>query len=588
MSRVLAMGVQTARSRAPRIAIHLCAVLLTVACGVGARAQGTSRPAQFDPYQAQKNLEAIQQERRLGRSSAVRLPSGPKTEISADRTPLVRLTGIVIEGAHVIAPEAIGATYQPYIGKTVSKADLTAITKAISDLYREAGFHLSRAIVPPQDLNSGRIRVQVIEGTIADIVIKGDDAERFGARALLAGLTTEQPARLATLERQLLLVNDLPGVRITDTAIEEIGKLSGRFRLVVSLSTWQVYSVFGLDRFGTPAVGPLESYWTSSLNSFLRPGDTLGVNLSTVPNTPKELDYGRLAYDTPVGASGARLGIAGAYGDVRPGDDRQQFGTLTHTTSVDVRGSIVPLLSRDASLALSATGSFGDVSEHDDLGTIYSDHIRTVRVAADLQRQDDLRGKNYLTLGVRQGFDVLGASHNDDPFLSRFGGTAFATIFDFAFTRYQKLNDAWSIKLATAGQLTSSTLLQSQEYYLGGPAFGRAYYGGEVSGDNGIAALVELRFDQALNHELAKGYQLYGFLDRGIVWNVHDFADKLVLSSAGGGVRVHLVGELDADVGVAVPLDFRSIENPSRHVHAYFALSHAFKLCPDKTRIFCS
>jgi hemolysin activation/secretion protein len=289
-----------------------------------------------------------------------------------------------------------------------------------------------------------------------------------------------------------------------------------------------------------------------------------------------------------VGTSAARLGIAGAYGEVWPGDDRQQFGTHTRTTSVDVRGGIVPLLSREASLALSATASFSDVSERDDLGAIYSDHIRTVRVAADLQRQDELGGKNYLTLGLRQGLDVLGASRKDDPFLSRFGGTAFATIFDFAFTRYQKLNDVWSIKLATAGQLTSSTLLQSQEYYLGGPAFGRAYYGGEVAGDNGIAAVAELRFDQKPNHELVKGYQLYGFVDRGIVWNVHDFGDKLILSSAGTGVRFHLAGELDADVGVAFPLDYRALDNQSRDAHVYFSVSRAFRLCPDRQRLFCS
>jgi hemolysin activation/secretion protein len=38
---------------------------------------------------------------------------------------------------------------------------------------------------------------------------------------------------------------------------------------------------------------------------------------------------------------------------------------------------------------------------------------------------------------------------------------------DFALTRYQKLSDTWSVKFATAGQLASTTVLESQEFYLG-------------------------------------------------------------------------------------------------------------------------
>jgi hypothetical protein len=92
-----------------------------------------------------------------------------------------------------------------------------------------------------------------------------------------------------------------------------------------------------------------------------------------------------------------------------PGDERRQFGTHTRTDTFEVKGSIVPLETRKASLVLSATGSFSDTTERDFLGAIYNDHIRTVRVAADYQRQDDLGGRNYLTVGLRQGLDRLGA-----------------------------------------------------------------------------------------------------------------------------------------------------------------------------------
>src|SRR4029077_8001720 len=134
------------------------------------------------------------------------------------------------------------AAYQPYIGKKVSQADLVAIATAVSDAYRAAGFHLSRAIVPPQDINAGTIRIRVIEGSIAVVDLKGEGAEEFGVRQMLAPVLAEQPSSRPTLERRLLLVNARAGVRIEDTTLDEIGEASGRFRLTVSVKTWHVYA----------------------------------------------------------------------------------------------------------------------------------------------------------------------------------------------------------------------------------------------------------------------------------------------------------------------------------------------------------
>lgn len=408
-----------------------------------------------------------------------------------------------------------------------------------------------------------------------------------GASPALAAVAAEHPSRLETLERQLLLINERPGVRITDTAIEEIGTASGRFRLIVDVQTWQVFTAFGLDSWGTPAVGPLQAYSAAALNSYFTAGDMLGLNLSTIPADPGELGYSRLAYEAPVGTNGARLGATAAYGDVWPGDERRQFGIHTRTDTFEVKGSIVPLETRKASLVLSATGSFSDSTERDFLGAIYNDHIRTVRVAADYQRQDDLGGRNYLTVGLRQGLELLGASHQGDAFLST-NGTALASIVDFSFTRYQRITDSWSLKFATAGQLASTTLLELQQFYLGGPVFGRGYYGAEVSGDNGVVGALELRYDHALTYDWLTGYQLYGFVDRGTVWNVGFASEHITLSSAGAGVRLHFPAELEADAGIAYPLDYRAIDNESRDPHVYFSLSKSFKLCPDRTRLHCT
>lgn len=549
-------------------------------------AQQANQPG-FDPRQPEKYFENQTEQESL-RRPPVRLPSVGQPNIGGDTSAQFVLRGIDISGGHVIPQDRIAALYQPYLGKKVSQADLAAIAGAISDLYRAEGFHLSRAIVPPQDIAGGRVRIQVIEGAIVEADVKGGGAEQFGVRPMLGPVLAEQPSRLATLERQLFLINGRPGVRITDTALEEIGGATGRFRLTVYLKTWHVFTSFGLDNLGSSSVGPWQTYATGAFNSYLTPGDTLAVNLSTIANDPRELGFARLSYDAPVGVDGVRLGASVLYSAVRPGDARRLDSDITTTEAFELRASTVPLQSQSSSLTLTAAATFSNVSEHDLYGPWYNDHIRTASLTADYRLQDPFGGTNYATLTYRQGLDVFGASHFDDDLLSRDGASSNFSVLNFWLTRYQTLSDVWSLKLSAASQTASRPLFTSQQFYLGGAAFGRGYGAAEISGDNGLAGSLELRFDQKLNFRYWSGYQLYAFGDAGAVWNDgYRLSDGLALTSAGAGIRFFLPQDFQADLGVAVPLSYRAPDNERRSPRFLFTLSSAFRLCPERGRSGC-
>jgi hemolysin activation/secretion protein len=581
------VGLQTEAPLRPcparAVLMMLCALLAPAA----AKAQQASQPG-FDSRETERRFDASQSGQTRSGRTTLQLPHIFRPELAADSRPLFRLRGISLAGAQAIPRDQIIMTYQPYIGKKVSQADLAAIAGAISDLYRAAGFHLSRAIVPPQDIRDGRVRVQVIEGSITEVALQGDGAGRFGVRRLLDAVMAETPSRLATLERQLLLINGRPGVRITDTTIEEIGIGTGCFRLMVDVKTWHIYTSFGLDNLGSSTVGPWQSYATGAFNSYLAPGDTLALNLSTTPGDPRELAFGRLSYDVPVGTDGVRIGASALYSEVRPGDERRLFSDNTRTDSFEVRASWVPLLSQRSTLMLTAAADFSNVSESDVFGPIYNDHIRTVGLTTDYRLQDNFGGNNYFTLAWRQGLDILGASHQGDDFLSRDGASGNFSVMDLWFTRYQTLSDAWSVKVSAAGQIASGPLFTSQQFYLGGAAFGRGYGSAEISGDNGVAGSLELRFDQRLNFRYLTGYQLYSFVDAGAAWNDgFSYRDGLALTSAGAGIRLFLIGDLQADIAVAFPLSYRAPDNSSRSARLLFSLSNAFRLCPERAQVGC-
>ena len=553
-----------------------------------AGAEQASQPA-YDPRQIEKRFDDWSSERTPSARPRVPVPGLARPDdVKADPTPLFDLRVVSVSGATAIPLDRLETAWQPYLGKKISQADLAAVAAAVSDIYRAAGFHLSRAIIPPQDIKGGAVYLQVIEGGITEVTLKGEGAEQFGVRPMLGPVFAEQPSRLATLERQLLLINARPGVRIEDTALEEIGTASGRFRLIVSLKTWHFYSSFGVDNLGSSAVGPWQSYATAAFNSYMIPGDTLALNLSTTPGDPRQLAFGRLSYDLPVGTDGLRVGASGVYSEVWPGDFRHAFSDNTKTEAFELRGSFAAIQSQRSSLTLTTAMNFSNVSESDVFGPIYNDHIRNLSLTSDYRLQDSFGGTNYLTVNYRQGLDILGASQRDDDYLSRDGASGKFSALNFWFTRYQTLSDAWSVKLAAAGQTASGPLFTSQQFYLGGVVFGRGYGSAEISGDNGLAGSAELRFDQKTGLRYLSGYQIYGFVDSGVAWNDgYRLSDGLSLTSAGGGVRFFLADGLQADIGAAAPLTYRAPDNPTRGARVLFSLTSALKLCPVRATTRC-
>lgn len=388
----------------------------------------------YDPRQTEKSIETLQSEQER-RKPPVRLPSAPGASAAgADTRPMFKLKAVSVEGAHSVPAETIAATYQSYLGKTVSQADLASIAVAITELYRTAGFSLSRAIVPPQDIKNGRVRVKVIEGYVAEFVLKGEDIDRFGVQPFLAKIVEERPLQLKTLERQLMLVNDISGIRVADTALEEIGKISGKFRLVVWIKAWRIFAGFGFDNMGAYAVGPYEAFATTAFNSYFLPGDSLGFSASTTPVSVREFGFGRLWYDTPVGTDGVRLGASALYSNVAPSDIRSQT-THTITETYEAKASYAPFESRASTLLLTGAFGFSDSWERDVFGQTYRDHLRMVSLTADYRLQDSFGGWNYLSVTGRQGLNIFGASSKQDLDSSRPGASPNFSLLSFSFSR---------------------------------------------------------------------------------------------------------------------------------------------------------
>jgi hemolysin activation/secretion protein len=528
----------------------------------------------------QRRVERLQETRDgISVPTARSVPNQPAGEEQA----LFTLAAVRIEGDSPLGLGEIEAAYRDKLGKPISQAGLVALAGEISKLHRDAGYHLTRALIPPQDIKRGVVTIRIIPGAVAELVVQGDEANRFGTRRMLAPIAEETPARLATLERQLLLVNDLPGVRVKDTTLEEIGTGSGQFRLTVILDSWSVFVSAGFDNAASNAVGPWQAYFGTALNSLIVPGDTLAVNLSSIPGSTRELRYGRISYDAPLGNDWLRVGIAASRSVVWPGDLRRLGRVRSDAENLEARATVVALQTQRQSLSLTASLGISNIVEESAFGINYRDRLRIASLTADYRLRDDWQGTTYATLGLRKGLGIDDASRRYDPLLSRFDGSGDFYVLQGAVTRYQGLGESWSLKLAGSGQVSSEALLISQQFYLGGGVFGRAFQSGWLAGDNGIAGSAELRYDYRPGLSFLKNVQLFGFVEGGAVRSYAAPRDIVQsLSAVGGGVRLQLNDSVEAGVTVAAPLSYNSPSRGGRGATILFSLSTILKACPER------
>jgi hemolysin activation/secretion protein len=131
-------------------------------------------------------------------------------------------------------------------------------------------------------------------------------------------------------------------------------------------------------------------------------------------------------------------------------------------------------------------------------------------------------------------------------------------------------NVALGIVGSLSGQLTGDVLPASEKFFLGGDRFGRGYYYGEVSGDRGFAASIELQLNvlvppggvgwstPASDIDLGRALplQFYAFFDYGRVWNLlASEVPAITARSVGFGVRTSVLEHITIEIEAARRLD---------------------------------
>ena len=543
---------------------------------------GIGGPVAFAPAPASAQQQVPPEppgtiERRLEERSApeakppavIAVPDRPEPPRNSDRIRFV-LKDLKVVGNTALSTTRLQREWENLIGKRISLTRVYQIAADLTVRYRNEGYILSRAIVPPQDIEKGVVEIEIIEGYISNVVI---DGEVTGWPSQLKDKTdaikASRPLRVADMERYMLLINDLAGLSAR-SVLRPSPTETGASELIIVLEETSFAASLSVDNRGTRFTGPGQATLTFDLFNILGFYETTEVRLTVARNFSfggdNELLFGSVKHTEFLTTEGTFVELQASKTSTDAGDplaDAEIEGTATRFAATFIH-PFVRTRSKNLTANLGLNYLDTETTSIDEL-TLNEDRIRWVVAGGKYDFVDRFRGINLISLEFAKGLDIIGARKSGSLDLSRQNGRSDFSKLNVDLVREQNLGVGFSLLGAITGQYALDQLLASQEMGFGGKDFGRGYDPFEISGEHGVAAKLEFRFGDASDLEMLESYQLYGFYDIGAVWRIDETREvggaRDSAASAGAGIRLNFSSNVFGELEVAQPLTRRPTSN---------------------------
>lgn len=477
---------------------------------------------------------------------AQRTPSG-------DNGPTLLVKGFQVTGNTIFTNEELLALVRPWVGKQAGTDQLLDAAEAIKNRYKDAGFFLTQVFVPAQDVPDGIVTLRVLEARIGETHAEVN-TDRV-APAIVDGYMRLLPKGAAVteqnVERPLLLLNDLPGLKVS--SVLRPGAQTGEADLLVKVI--DDGKTFGgdayVDNAGNEATGYARVGADLVANGLLGQGEswTLG-GLATEHNG---IDIVRGGVTAPVGPYGTKATVSLTYLHYNvlklEGLDADGYAAVG---SLNVQHPVI----RSRNFNLFAVGG-GDVKELDDRTQGRTVHNKRLLYLGHLGVTGDFRDEyfggslNSFTLTLNAGDNRIHSADALTTDLTAGVGHKTSGLFehlDGDYQRLQAITETTSVLVSMRGQIAFQNLDTSEKSSLGGPHGVRAYAVGDGVGDDVFLGTLELRQRVPAWTLFNAPFVLSAFIDGGRYKNWHDplSTDTYNMGTLGGyGLGLNLTSRDD-------------------------------------------
>lgn len=409
----------------------------------------------------------------------------------------VTVEGVGDHPASGISPASVNAVanrtlreISPTLPGALDFEQIQQISARITQTYREAGFLVSVAYVPPQQIGDTRtLTLRIMEGRVGRVVVEGsrryrDDQLNASSLSLIG-----RPLRQAELERALLYARDLPGVSVT--SVLQPGQNEGETDIIlIAQDSDHPYEITaGLSNHGTDSTGKYRAELGVSAFNALGAGDvlaaSLGYGLDPADSWQAALSLS-VPFDDVQGLSGI-VGISRSEMEVNRGPFAAM--QLKGPTTMFYTGGDWKFIQRTDLQVQASARWIHETSELEGLGIVLSRNTFDVIDAGVSLRHTDRRwrGMNLAQISLRK-------SINDESSPQNWLYTSHAPYFwvgRMALARLQALPGHQRLLLRGNAQFTDDALTPMEQFSVGGPTSVRAYPLSTALGDRGVQATLE-------------------------------------------------------------------------------------------------
>ncbi len=209
-----------------------------------------------------------------------------------------------------LSPQYLQGVAKPYLNKEVTFADLRKLLNTINARYLSMGMLSAQAVLPPQKIHDGILKIQLVEGKLGQVAVRAEGSS--GSPITIPGFFTSrlplekgQIVDDASLARSIDFFNRTNNIQLR-ASLQPGAQFGLTNVLLYAQEPKQVTFNFGVDNYGYPATGRLEGTESVNLYSPLKLYDRL--NVYSV-QSQGAIDTS-MVYSIPVTSFGTQIGFS--------------------------------------------------------------------------------------------------------------------------------------------------------------------------------------------------------------------------------------------------------------------------------------
>lgn len=475
----------------------------------------------------------------------------------------IRVNAVRVEGNTLLPERTLAGLTADLAGTERSLAELKEVATRLQSAYRDAGYGGVIAYLPEQEVASGNVVIQVVEGKLANVRIAGNRYfDPANLRAGLPNLREGETPVVRAIDRDLQLANENPAkeIKLTLTAGARPGEIDAELGVT---DRDPLQFLLGYNNFGTKASGKHRvSVGLQHSNLFNR--DHIGVvQYQTSPDEPGLVRIFSLGYRVPLYAQAGSLDAFFAYSDVSSAVTITPAGPLSFAGKGTILGiranrNLDRIGEYDHRVTLGVDGrKYDNVCAIGDFGPLACGPagVSVTAVPVLLAYTGQKQGPQ-LSWGVSTSLSANAGGSSQQTFeAARPGGKRHYVIARSSVYAEQALSGGFGVHGRAEFQYSPHALISGEKIGLGGANIVRGYQERELAGDSGFILRLEAL---APLTELTGDFRVrpYLFVDHGRVSNHKDMPCRNVsetsckLTGAGVGARLEIGRSLSATLNI--------------------------------------